>query len=481
MTERTCTTPKRYTMNHNIKQLTKEKTTLLKAALGYARRGWSIIPIARGQKKAKIKWKPYQTCRPTEETLLGWFGSGTHEALAVILGTASGGLACRDFDSMEAYGFWATAHPDLAKALPTVETSRGRHVYFQTHDLRFEDMGDGEYRADSGHYCLLPPSRHPDGHEYRWLIELPDGPLPLIADVRAAGFLGIGPGATEDYRDNLGRQRNTEAIIGERSVDSDDSVGSGALCCMTDTLGEDELPTRIESAIFASLPTGPGRRNSQVMVLARALKGVAELADAPAQSLREYVRRWHEQALPVIGTQPFEETWIDFLRAWPRAKFPLGGEPIRQVFEAAKRAAIPSIAMQYEQPQLRLLVALCRQLQLVAGDQPFFLSCRTAGSLLGVDHTTAWRWLFLLKEDGLLEETEKGSGGRSGRADALPPQGSWPAPPRPSGHDGQSHRVEEGSTPPRAWGHQRLPESGVPRHHPQVDPVSAPETGRRDT
>jgi hypothetical protein len=36
------------------------------------------------------------------------------------------------------------------------------------------------------------------------------------------------------------------------------------------------------------------------------------------------------------------------------------------------------------------------------------LSCHTAGHLLAVDHTTAWRWLFLLLHDGILEEVEKG-------------------------------------------------------------------------
>jgi hypothetical protein len=74
-------------------------------------------------------------------------------------------------------------HPDLAQTLPTVATSRGRHVYFRAGpaDLFFLDLRDlnppedGEYRGDSGHYCLLPPSRHPDGPTYKWLLPPPDG------------------------------------------------------------------------------------------------------------------------------------------------------------------------------------------------------------------------------------------------------------------------------------------------------------------
>ena len=55
-----------------------------------------------------------------------------------------------------------------------------------------------------------------------------------------------------------------------------------------------------------------------------------------------------------------------------------------------------------------LLVAVCRELQRASGDKPFFLACRTTGRLLGVDHTTAWRWLFLLTHKGIIEEVEKG-------------------------------------------------------------------------
>ena len=39
----------------------------------------------------------------------------------------------------------------------------------------------------------------------------------------------------------------------------------------------------------------------------------------------------------MIGTEPFEETWIDFLLAWPKVKFPKGEEPITKVFERAKQ------------------------------------------------------------------------------------------------------------------------------------------------
>ncbi|MHC4610054.1 MAG: hypothetical protein ACYS7M_06865 [Planctomycetota bacterium] len=80
-----------------------------------------------------------------------------------------------------------------------------------------------------------------------------------------------------------------------------------------------------------------------------------------------------------------------------------------EVFEAAKAADPPAEAMRYEQSAFRLLVTLCRELQRRAGDGPFYLGCRTAGRLLGVEHTTAWRWLYLMVSDGLLVVAERGA------------------------------------------------------------------------
>ena len=59
--------------------------------------------------------------------------------------------------------------------------------------------------------------------------------------------------------------------------------------------------------------------------------------------------------------------------------------------------------------QLRLLVALCWELQAHAGDRPWPLACRAAHRLLGVSHTTAADWLFLLVQDGVLELVTAGS------------------------------------------------------------------------
>ena len=193
------------------------------------------------------------------------------------------------------------------------------------------------------------------------------------------------------------------------------------LCCID---GDGNWSDEIEQAILGSLPTRPGKRNEQVFALARALKAVPGVSEAPAMDCKPFVRRWHELARPVITTKPFEETWIDFMRAWPKVKYAKGAEPVSIALEAARLAPEPAAAKQFEQEPLKLLVALCRELQRSAGKSPFFLSCRTAGCLLGVDHSTASRWLFLLVAEGVLRVAVKG-GNDSRRASRYEYLGDW--------------------------------------------------------
>src|SRR5262245_50380028 len=101
---------------------------LAEAAERYADLGIGIIPIRAGTKKPAVRWKRYQRERPGRPTLRRWFRRGDVTGIAAVLGRASRGLACRDYDREGAYQEWARRHPDLADSLPTVATARGFHV-----------------------------------------------------------------------------------------------------------------------------------------------------------------------------------------------------------------------------------------------------------------------------------------------------------------------------------------------------------------
>ena len=138
---------------------------LIDHALAYAARGWSIISVMG--KKAAGLWMPFQEKAADEATLRQLFARPGITGVAVILGSVSGGLACRDFDVVDAYHAWAANNPQDAAVFPTVKTARGFHVYGHLNEDIFVDLDDGELRADSGHYVLLPPSIHPGVYKDR--------------------------------------------------------------------------------------------------------------------------------------------------------------------------------------------------------------------------------------------------------------------------------------------------------------------------
>ena len=355
---------------------------ILSAALEYQRRGMCIIPIRPGSKKAACRWRVYQQRLPETGKLRQWFARGLHYP-AVILGKVSGGLVCRDFDTPGAYEAWARQHPEQAGVLPTVNTARGKHIYFRSNWQGFLELSDGELRGDSGHYCLLPPAVHPSGVLYEWLVPLPDGEVPL-KDPYKCGLVSpvvLGYGTEDD-----------------RGIRKEDKSSGGG--CSFDA----ETRQRIDEAIALTLPTRRRQRNRAVFQFARQLKGIPTLARLGPKPWRRIVREWHDAALPMIGTKPFEETWIDFLKGWPRVKYPANKEFMSMIHEQAKADPVKG----YEDKRIGVLGAVCRELGALEQNGVFYLAARTAARLLEVSPMTASRWLFLLESDGMIQTVEKG-------------------------------------------------------------------------
>ena len=172
-----------------------DPAVLAATAFKYDELGWCVIPIrhrnASGKQPACNAWKSFQTVRPTRDQLVTWFKCKTLHGLAVVCGSVSGGLTCRDFDMKEGYDIWAAEHAELAITLPTVATSRGYHIYFYSDVQRIIECPDGELRGNG--YCLLPPSVHPSGSCYTWMDEYDLAGIPQIDPFLS----GLGPPGTE--------------------------------------------------------------------------------------------------------------------------------------------------------------------------------------------------------------------------------------------------------------------------------------------
>jgi hypothetical protein len=347
----------------------------------------SIIAVIG--KRAGGLWRPFQERAADEATLRKMFAKPGVTGLAVITGRVSRGLACRDFDREGAYHHWAAANPDDASTLPTVRTHRGFHVYGQLYNDTYQAFADGELRADTGHYCLLPPSAHPDGGCYAWVNDLPKDGVPIPA-----------------FPSSLSTQRI------EHSQTQTHSHPPTHIACVRHPTGK-VANSAVEKAILRTLPDGPGQRNRKVFELAKALKGI--MSGATGQALRTIVAEWHRRATPAIRTKDFTTTWLDFVVAWERIRAP-EVEIMATIVAKAKAMPTPAAGKNYDSEPMRQLVALCATLQQHHGSRPWPLSCRKAGEIIGVSHDTAARMLKALRFDRVIELAKPAGKRHSGQA-----------------------------------------------------------------
>lgn len=383
---------------------------LLNEARRFATLGWASLPVTHTPKEKSValrKWEHFQSIPPTDADYRRWFAK-RRVGIAILCGQVSGGLTVRDFDTMDAYQRWAASHPDLAATLPTVATRRGCHVYFRSNfrdivKVKYGGIEEGELRGKG--IVIAPPSRHPSGTTYQWLIQ-PYPDIPHLDPVAAGLMPEYATWDTRGHREDSGRtQENSERT--QRDSAAPDGATANIQSFDATTL------EAIDRAIRSSLPTGEGQRHRQVFKLCRNLKGIPELADLRAGALRAVVKAWHTQAVEFIKTKSFDETWCDFVDGWRKVKFPRGAV-MAGILKRAKEQPPPKEAARYDTAAVRLLVALCYELQMHAGRKPFFLSARMAEELLGEPRVQANRWMQMLQEDEVLVLVELGTlGGKA--------------------------------------------------------------------
>lgn len=385
------------------------RTDYHQAAYLYRDLGFSVFPLFE-KKPAVTSWRQLQQRRPADSEIGRMFHRPSWvDGVGAVTGSASVGLCVRDFDTVDGYLVWARAHPDLAKRLPTVRTGRGFHVYIRL-PRGYGDVYQswkagplkGELLGTSKRYVVLPPSKHPSGAHYEWVWGEPlrFRDLPVFAP-EELGWLGPQgrpeePQRTSERRHQAAPESNT--VICSREVD-------------------ENVPLEVveRDAVMKCLPDGPNQRNDCLWSLARTLKAVPHLADAGEADLWPFVEQWFQLAQGVIATKSLAVCWADFRRQWKLVQVPAG-----QGFDAAVARILavpfPPEADRYADEPTRRLAAVCAGLQRHAGENPFFLSCRTAQRVCGFgSKDTANRRLNRLVDDGLLVVTWKGLGGTDRR------------------------------------------------------------------
>jgi len=165
------------------------RNTLRAAALAYCARGWSVIPIEPRGKRPLVAWTEYQQRRATVDEITRWFRRWPDANVAIVTGEVSA-IVVLDVDERHG-GALSLAELDieLGPIPSTVEVATGgggRHLYFRHPGGRVSNrvgLRPGiDLRGDGG--CVVaPPSVHPSGGRYAWVLghspeEVELAPLP---------------------------------------------------------------------------------------------------------------------------------------------------------------------------------------------------------------------------------------------------------------------------------------------------------------
>ena len=161
----------------------------------------------------------------------------------------------------------------------------------------------------------------------------------------------------------------------------------------------------------SAVPFAVGQRHRALFELARWVNG--REPNATDERQLEIVKCWHSKFLHIIGTKEFEASWTDFRYALPRVEKPYG---------ATLQSCLSNLPPPLDIPELNLyglkalhLMRICMALQIHQGIEPFYLSCRTAGDLLGCNHTDAAKLLQIFVTEGWLIEVRRGAGSKATR------------------------------------------------------------------
>jgi hypothetical protein len=141
---------------------------LLKTALYYRSKGFSVIPTKR-DKRPYLSWEQYQRVAADEKTIQGWWNRWPDAQVAIICGAVSG-ITVIDADSEAGREVLESEYFSDSLMIPTVKTARGWHYYFSHADgigNSVKAIVDCDVKNDGG-YVLAPPSVNNKGN-YEWV------------------------------------------------------------------------------------------------------------------------------------------------------------------------------------------------------------------------------------------------------------------------------------------------------------------------
>lgn len=148
-----------------------EKASRLDAALGYARRGWSVVALVPRDKRPLVAWTELQRRRADGAEIETWFARWPEANVGLVTGTVSG-LVVLDVDPRHGGEHSLRALGESGRTVEAETGGGGRHYYYRHPGGvvrgKVAVRPGLDLRADGG-LVVAPPSIHPSGRPYRWV------------------------------------------------------------------------------------------------------------------------------------------------------------------------------------------------------------------------------------------------------------------------------------------------------------------------
>ena len=346
-----------------------------------------------GLKGTNKKWGHLTLADMAEPAYLRELETGN---IGVALGAKSGGLCSIDWDDDVWMEKFLALNPALAGSLRT-RGNRGCNVwlrctgdYPRSCNLKAGNSDLGEWRA-TGNQTIIS-GIHPDTQRpYSFIVEAPPVEIEFEAILWPEGL-------------RLPRVKNEELPV-------EHSHSSHSVTQPTQpTQPRSQHKSGASPLVFEVTPFVPKhRRESDRLLWAMARRVRTWEKHAGRKTTRD------EQTALFTAWWPLAKTHVDpamdyfaFLQKWHRdckkAKYADDETPLMAAWAAAITQPLPPEATLDYGPEplsepMKLLIALCHQLQLAQGAKPFYLGSRDAGKLLGVPHTTVFNWLECLADE----------------------------------------------------------------------------------
>ena len=339
----------------------------LSVALEYRDAGLAPIPVPRASKKAVIPWRQWHDRSPGPADLRAMFRDPSSN-VGIVCGRSSGNLLVLDCENPRTFSdigvrlafagivTWTTQRPPNGS-----DHDGGGHYWLRTPKPVTPSHLDGMELRGQGQYVLAPPSVHPAGGQYEFIVR--PSAIFTLPSMDALDWLELVP--SKAYRPIPRRSRRL--LAGDPSILAEypsRSEAEAALCASLARAGFDFS----DALRLLSRSPGPGKFD--------------ELYQIDPDNARRYLYLTWRNALEFIETheRPAIQLARD-LRQWAESQhWPgLAGATDRAMYLAHLS-----------------IVEKC-------GAQPHAASCRRLAELTGVSWSTASKSNGRLQDAGLLE------------------------------------------------------------------------------